>query len=132
MIFSPPLSASTAPVCWRRPRTSIWQHPATQENLAALRNAVCDREPGEGIACGMTGQDAAAQEEILKAVREMWKDGRLAEDGVDGGPITKIRSLRFSNVFGEDGLLVRGGGRRGAKVVWISGRQPGDSRGVAD
>src|SRR5215468_1609291 len=46
---------------------NMWEHPATQENLAALRvRGVIIVEPGEGyLACGMTGPGRlASQEEI--------------------------------------------------------------------
>src|SRR5712692_6643675 len=67
--------ASTAPVVLAPAmNVNMWQHPATQENLAALRKRGARIvEPGEGyLACGMTGPGRlAAQEEILKAVREI-------------------------------------------------------------
>src|ERR1700681_2173256 len=67
--------ASTAPVVLAPAmNVNMWQHPATQENLAALRKrGVRIVEPGEGyLACGMTGPGRlAAQDEILKAVREI-------------------------------------------------------------
>src|SRR6202790_1647221 len=67
--------ASTAPVVLAPAmNVNMWQHPATQENLAMLRKRGARIvEPGEGyLACGMTGPGGlAAQEEILKAVREI-------------------------------------------------------------
>src|SRR5579862_8415847 len=66
--------ASTAPVVLAPAmNVNMWQHPATQENLAMLRKrGVRIVEPGEGyLACGMTGPGRlAAQEGILEAVQE--------------------------------------------------------------
>jgi phosphopantothenoylcysteine decarboxylase/phosphopantothenate--cysteine ligase len=64
--------ASTAPVVVAPAmNVNMWQHTATQENLATLRaRGVWIVEPNEGyLACGMTGPGRlASQEEILKAV----------------------------------------------------------------
>ena len=62
--------ASTAPVVLAPAmNVNMWQHPATQENLAMLRKrGVRIVEPGEGyLACGMIGPGRlAAQEEIIE------------------------------------------------------------------
>src|SRR6202142_686476 len=67
--------ASTAPVVIAPAmNVNMWQHAATQENLAILRaRGVHIVEPGEGyLACGMTGPGRLAeQEEILKAVQQV-------------------------------------------------------------
>src|SRR5271169_3194257 len=67
--------ATTAPVIVAPAmNVNMWQHAATQENLATLRaRGVQIVEPGEGyLACGMTGPGRlAAQEEIVKAVQEV-------------------------------------------------------------
>src|SRR6516225_12237978 len=67
--------ASTAPVVLAPAmNVNMWNHPATQENLAALRaRGVRVVEPNEGyLACGMTGPGRLAEaEEILKAVEEV-------------------------------------------------------------
>src|SRR5215813_8352304 len=72
--------ASTAPVVLAPAmNVNMWQHPATQENLAALRKRGAHIvEPGEGyLACGMTGPGRlAAQEEIVKAVQEVLQAGK--------------------------------------------------------
>ena len=55
---------------------NMWQHPATQENVATLRaRGVRVVEPSEGyLACGMTGAGRLAElEAILAAVRETVK-----------------------------------------------------------
>ena len=66
--------ASTAPVVLAPAmNVNMWQHAATQENLAILRaRGVHIVEPGEGyLACGMTGPGRlAAQEEIVKAIQQ--------------------------------------------------------------
>src|SRR5260370_4129617 len=67
--------ASTAPVIVAPAmNVNMWQHAATQENLATLRaRGVRIVEPGEGyLACGMTGPGRlAGQEEVLKSVQEV-------------------------------------------------------------
>jgi len=94
---------------------NMWQHPATQENLAALRKrGVRIVEPGEGyLACGMTGPGRlAAQDEILKAVREIVEAQQdLAGETVAGDGRADLRRFRSRSIhqqpfFGEDGLFV--------------------------
>src|SRR5215475_8894614 len=69
--------ASTAPVVLAPAmNVNMWNHPATQENLAALRKrGVRIVEPGEGyLACGMTGPGRlAGQEAIVAAAKEALK-----------------------------------------------------------
>jgi phosphopantothenoylcysteine decarboxylase/phosphopantothenate--cysteine ligase len=124
--------ASTAPVVLAPAmNVNMWQHPATQENLAALRKrGVRIVEPGEGyLACGMTGPGRlAAQEEILKAVREI-VEGRQDLAGetvlVTAGPTCEdLDPVRFisNRSSGKMGYSVaEAAARRGAKVVLISG-----------
>ena len=53
---------------------NMWEHPATQENLATLRaRGVHVVDPDEGyLACGMTGAGRlAATEAIVQKVREV-------------------------------------------------------------
>ncbi|HKM67202.1 MAG TPA: bifunctional phosphopantothenoylcysteine decarboxylase/phosphopantothenate--cysteine ligase CoaBC [Candidatus Acidoferrum sp.] len=124
--------ASTAPVVVAPAmNVNMWQHPATQENLAALRKrGVRIVEPGEGyLACGMTGPGRlAAQEEILKAVHEALQ-GQQDFAGetvlVTAGPtcedLDPVRFItnRSSGKMGYSAAEIAA--RRGAKVVLISG-----------
>src|SRR3974390_120103 len=124
--------ASTAPVVVAPAmNVNMWQHPATQENLATLRaRGVRIVEPGEGyLACGMTGPGRlAGQEEILKAVQEVL----LAKQDLAGetllvtaGPTCEdIDPVRFltNRSSGKMGYAIAdAAARRGAKVVLISG-----------
>jgi phosphopantothenoylcysteine decarboxylase/phosphopantothenate--cysteine ligase len=124
--------ASTAPVVLAPAmNVNMWQHPATQENLAMLRKrGVRIVEPEEGyLACGMTGPGRlAAQEEILKAVREI----REAQEDLAGetvlvtaGPTCEdLDPVRFlsNRSSGKMGYSVaEAAARRGAKVILISG-----------
>ncbi|HTA57978.1 MAG TPA: bifunctional phosphopantothenoylcysteine decarboxylase/phosphopantothenate--cysteine ligase CoaBC [Candidatus Baltobacteraceae bacterium] len=124
--------ASTAPVVLAPAmNVNMWRHPATQENLAALRKrGVRIVEPGEGyLACGMTGPGRlAAQDEILKAVREVVEAQQdLAGDTVlvTAGPTHEdLDPVRFiaNRSSGKMGYAVaEAAARRGAKVVLISG-----------
>jgi phosphopantothenoylcysteine decarboxylase/phosphopantothenate--cysteine ligase len=124
--------ASTAPVVLAPAmNVNMWQHPATQENLAALRKrGVRIVEPGEGyLACGMTGPGRlAAQEEILKAVREVVEAQQdLAGETVlvTAGPTCEdLDPVRFftNRSSGKMGYAVaEAAARRGAKVILISG-----------
>jgi phosphopantothenoylcysteine decarboxylase / phosphopantothenate---cysteine ligase len=124
--------ASTAPVVLAPAmNVNMWQHPATQENLAALgKRGVRIVEPGEGyLACGMTGPGRlAAQEEILKAVREVVEAQQdLAGETVlvTAGPTCEdLDPVRFlsNRSSGKMGYSVaEAAARRGAKVILISG-----------
>ncbi|HXJ11886.1 MAG TPA: bifunctional phosphopantothenoylcysteine decarboxylase/phosphopantothenate--cysteine ligase CoaBC [Candidatus Limnocylindrales bacterium] len=124
--------ASTAPVVLAPAmNVNMWQHPATQENLAMLRKrGVQVVEPGEGyLACGMTGPGRlAAQEEILKAVREVVEARQdLAGETVlvTAGPTCEdLDPVRFisNRSSGKMGYAVaESAARRGAKVILISG-----------
>ena len=124
--------ASTAPVIAAPAmNVNMWQHEATQENLATLRaRGVRIVEPNEGyLACGMTGPGRlASQEEILKAVEEVLR-GRQDLDGervlVTAGPTREdIDPVRFlsNRSSGKMGYAVaRAAARRGAKVVLVTG-----------
>src|SRR5207253_597443 len=62
--------ATTAPVVVAPAmNVNMWNHPATQENLDALRKrGVRIVEPGEGyLACGMTGPGRLAENEAIVA-----------------------------------------------------------------
>jgi phosphopantothenoylcysteine decarboxylase / phosphopantothenate---cysteine ligase len=124
--------ASTAPVILAPAmNVNMWQHPATQENLATLRaRGARIVEPGEGyLACGMTGPGRlAGQEEILKAVQEVLQIHRdLAGETVlvTAGPTCEdIDPVRFlsNRSSGKMGYAIaEAAARRGAKVVLVSG-----------
>ncbi len=124
--------ASTAPVVLAPAmNVNMWQHPATQENLATLRKrGVRVVEPGEGyLACGMTGPGRLAeQEEILKAVREVVQAQQdLAGETVlvTAGPTCEdLDPVRFitNRSSGKMGYAVaEAAARRGACVILISG-----------
>ncbi|MGB7435996.1 MAG: bifunctional phosphopantothenoylcysteine decarboxylase/phosphopantothenate--cysteine ligase CoaBC [Candidatus Acidiferrum sp.] len=124
--------ASTAPVVVAPAmNVNMWQHAATQENVATLRaRDVRIVEPSEGyLACGMTGAGRlAGQEEILKAVREALQVQRdLAGETVlvTSGPTQEdIDPVRFltNRSSGKMGYAVAAeAARRGAKVVLVSG-----------
>ena len=124
--------ASTAPVVVAPAmNVNMWQHAATQENVAALRTrGVRIVEPSEGyLACGMTGPGRLAeQEEILKAVREVLAAGQdLAGESVlvTAGPTCEdIDPVRFltNRSSGKMGYAVAAeAARRGAKVLLVTG-----------
>lgn len=124
--------ASTAPVVAAPAmNVNMWQHEATQENLATLRaRGVRIVEPNEGyLACGMTGPGRlASQVEILKAVEEVLR-GRQDLDGervlvTAGATREDIDPVRFlsNRSSGKMGYAVaRAAARRGAKVVLVTG-----------
>ena len=124
--------ASTAPVVVAPAmNVNMWQHAATQENVAELRTrGVRIVEPSEGyLACGMTGPGRLAeQEEILKAVREVLAAGQdLAGETVlvTAGPTCEdIDPVRFltNRSSGKMGYAVAAeAARRGAKVLLVTG-----------
>jgi phosphopantothenoylcysteine decarboxylase/phosphopantothenate--cysteine ligase len=124
--------ASTAPVIVAPAmNVNMWQHAATQENLATLRKrGVRIVEPGEGyLACGMTGPGRLAeQEEILKAVREVaqaQQDFAGETVLVTAGPTCEdLDPVRFitNRSSGKMGYAVaEAAARRGAKTILISG-----------
>lgn len=124
--------ASTAPVVLAPAmNVNMWQHPATQDNLALLRkrgNHIV--EPGQGyLACGMTGPGRLANnEEILCAVREVLQAHQdLAGETVlvTAGPTQEnIDPVRFlsNRSSGKMGYAVaENAARRGARVILITG-----------
>jgi phosphopantothenoylcysteine decarboxylase/phosphopantothenate--cysteine ligase len=124
--------ASTAPVVVAPAmNVNMWQHRATQDNLATLRaRGVRIVEPNEGyLACGMTGPGRlAGQEEILKAVDEaLGGQQDLAGEKVlvTAGPTREdIDPVRFlsNRSSGKMGYaMAAAAARRGAKVVLVSG-----------
>ncbi|HXZ11209.1 MAG TPA: bifunctional phosphopantothenoylcysteine decarboxylase/phosphopantothenate--cysteine ligase CoaBC [Candidatus Sulfotelmatobacter sp.] len=110
---------------------NMWEHPATQENLAALRaRGVHVVEPDEGyLACGMTGAGRlAATEAIAKKVCEVLGlrhdlEGRTVL--VTAGPTCEdLDPVRFltNRSSGKMGYaLAEAAQRRGARVILVSG-----------
>jgi phosphopantothenoylcysteine decarboxylase/phosphopantothenate--cysteine ligase len=110
---------------------NMWEHPATQENIAALRaRGVRVVNPDEGyLACGMTGAGRLAGiEDIVSAVREvLGLRNDLAGETIliTAGPtcedIDPVRYLtnRSSGKMGY--ALADAANRRGARVILISG-----------
>jgi phosphopantothenoylcysteine decarboxylase/phosphopantothenate--cysteine ligase len=110
---------------------NMWQHAATQENVATLRvRGVRIVEPSEGyLACGMIGSGRLAElDAILAAVREAVKahqDLRGESLLVTAGPTCEdIDPVRFltNRSSGKMGYAVAAAAAsRGAKVVLVSG-----------
>ena len=110
---------------------NMWEHPATQENLATLRaRGVHVVEPDEGyLACGMTGAGRlAATESIAKKVCEVLglrRDFAGQTVLVTAGPTCEdIDPVRFltNRSSGKMGYaLAEAAQRRGAHVILVSG-----------
>jgi len=110
---------------------NMWQHAATQENVATLRaRGVRIVEPSEGyLACGMIGSGRLAElGAILAAVRETVKahqdlsgESLLVTAGPTYEDIDPVRYLtnRSSGKMGY--ALAAVAAKRGAKVVLVSG-----------
>jgi phosphopantothenoylcysteine decarboxylase/phosphopantothenate--cysteine ligase len=124
--------ASTAPVIVAPAmNVNMWQHAATQENLAMLKaRGVHIVEPSAGyLACGMIGPGRLAElDEILKAVQGIAKTKRdLGGETlmVTAGPTCEdIDPVRYitNRSSGRMGYAVaEAAARRGAKVILISG-----------
>lgn len=110
---------------------NMWEHPATQENIAALRaRGVQVVDPDEGyLACGMTGAGRlAATESIVKKVCEVLGlrhdlagQTLLVTAGPTREDLDPVRFLtnRSSGKMGY--ALAEAAQRRGARVVLVSG-----------
>ncbi len=116
--------ATTAPVVVAPAmNVNMWNHPATQANLDALRKrGVRIVEPGEGyLACGMTGPGRLAENEaiVAAAMEALGASQELAGETVliTAGPTReKNRSSgRMGYALAEAAL------RRGARVLLVSG-----------
>jgi phosphopantothenoylcysteine decarboxylase/phosphopantothenate--cysteine ligase len=124
--------ATTAPVVAAPAmNVNMWNHPATQENIARLRSrGVHVVQPDEGyLACGMTGAGRlAGQDAIVAAVREVLRM-RLDLLGqtvlVTAGPTQEAMDpVRFltNRSSGRMGYAVaEAAAQRGAKVILITG-----------
>ncbi|HEY6266060.1 MAG TPA: bifunctional phosphopantothenoylcysteine decarboxylase/phosphopantothenate--cysteine ligase CoaBC [Candidatus Acidoferrum sp.] len=124
--------ASTAPVVLAPAmNVNMWNHAATQENVARLRaRGVTIIDPAEGyLACGMTGAGRlAGQAEIVAAVRDVLKADRdLAGETVlvTAGPTCEdLDPVRYltNRSSGKMGFAVaEAAARRGARVILVSG-----------
>src|SRR5205809_2019345 len=124
--------ATTAPVVVAPAmNVNMWNHPATQANLDALRKrGVRIVEPGEGyLACGMTGPGrlaeneaiVAAAMEALGASQELTGETVLITAGPTREKIDPVRYLgnRSSGRMGY--ALAEAALRRGAHVILVSG-----------
>ena len=110
---------------------NMWEHPATQENLATLRaRGVHVVDPDEGyLACGMTGAGRlAATETIVKkvcAVLGLRRDLEGETVVVTAGPTCEdLDPVRFltNRSSGKMGYaLAEAAIRRGARTVLVSG-----------
>jgi phosphopantothenoylcysteine decarboxylase/phosphopantothenate--cysteine ligase len=110
---------------------NMWEHPATQANLAILRErGVRIVEPDSGyLACGMIGSGRlAANETIVSAVmdalhatRELAGETVLITAGPTREPIDPVRYIgnRSSGKMGY--ALAEAALRMGAKVILVSG-----------
>src|SRR6266404_5767669 len=123
--------ATTAPVVVAPAmNVNMWNHPATQANLDALRKrGVRIVEPGEGyLACGMTGPGrlaeneaiVAAAMEALGASQELTGETVLITAGPTREKIDPVRYLtnRSSGRMGY--ALAEAARRRGARVQLVS------------
>ncbi|HTX15719.1 MAG TPA: bifunctional phosphopantothenoylcysteine decarboxylase/phosphopantothenate--cysteine ligase CoaBC, partial [Candidatus Baltobacteraceae bacterium] len=110
---------------------NMWEHPATQENVATLRaRGVHVVDPAEGyLACGMTGAGRlAATEAIVEKVCSVLGLRRDLEGRtvlVTAGPTREdIDPVRFltNRSSGKMGYaLADAAARRGARVILVSG-----------
>lgn len=110
---------------------NMWEHPATQENLARLRaRGVRVVEPGEGyLACGMTGPGRLAEtSEIARVVcdalgvrHDLAGETLLITAGPTREAVDPVRYLsnRSSGKMGY--ALAEVALRRGARVILVSG-----------
>ncbi len=110
---------------------NMWEHAATQENLATLRaRGVHIVEPDEGyLACGMTGAGRlAATESIAKKVADVLGlrsdlkgETVLVTAGPTREPVDPVRYLtnRSSGKMGY--AMAEAAVRRGARVILVSG-----------
>ena len=124
--------ATTAPVVVAPAmNVNMWEHPATQENLATLRaRGVHVVDPDEGyLACGMTGAGRlAATESIVRKVSDVLglrKDFAGQTVLITAGPTREdLDPVRFltNRSSGKMGYaLAEAAVRRGARTILVSG-----------
>jgi phosphopantothenoylcysteine decarboxylase/phosphopantothenate--cysteine ligase len=135
--------ASTAPVVVAPAmNVNMWDHPATQANLAILRQrGVKIVEPGSGyLACGMTGPGRLAENEaIVAAVLQALGASQDLEGEtvlITAGPTReKIDPVRYltNRSSGRMGYaLAEAALRRGARVLLVSGPTTLTAPGAAE
>jgi phosphopantothenoylcysteine decarboxylase / phosphopantothenate---cysteine ligase len=111
--------------------TAMWDHPATQENLATLRrrgNLIVDPEAGE-LACGTVGIGRLADPQRIAAFVMRALDERRDLEGetvlVTAGPTREpLDPVRFisNRSSGKMGYAVaQAAAARGARVILVSG-----------
>jgi phosphopantothenoylcysteine decarboxylase/phosphopantothenate--cysteine ligase len=135
--------ATTAPVVVAPAmNVNMWNHPATQANLAILRQrGVKIVEPGSGyLACGMTGSGRLAENdaivaavlESLGASQDLNGETLLITAGPTREKIDPVRFLtnRSSGRMGY--ALAEAAVRRGARVQLISGPTSLTAPGAAE
>ena len=110
---------------------NMWQHPAVQANVAALRErGVVIVEPDEGyLACGWTGPGRLASHEailthvraVLGLKRDLVNETVLVTAGPTCEDLDPVRYLtnRSSGRMGY--AVAEAAGRRGARVILVSG-----------
>lgn len=124
--------ATTAPVVVAPAmNVNMWEHAATQQNLATLRNrGVKIVEPGSGyLACGMTGPGRLAENEaiVAAALEALGSSQDLVGETVliTAGPTReKIDPVRYlsNRSSGRMGYaLAEAALRRGARVLLVTG-----------
>ena len=109
---------------------NMWRHPATQRNLAVLRERgahVVGPEVGE-LACGWEGEGRMSDPEAIAAVAELvLGSSGLASELVlvtAGGTRERVDAVRFlgNRSSGKMGFAVAAeAARRGAEVVLVTG-----------
>lgn len=113
--------------------TNMWNHPATQANLASLRQrGHVIVEPGDGaLACGMVGPGRLAEPETIADVvaglsksetkRDLEGETLLVTAGPTQEPLDPVRYLtnRSSGKMGY--ALAEAALERGARVILVSG-----------
>jgi phosphopantothenoylcysteine decarboxylase/phosphopantothenate--cysteine ligase len=108
---------------------NMWQHPATQSNLATLRQRgvrVVGPEAGE-LACGWEGEGRMAEPEAIASAAALIGGSRPLEDAVvlvtAGGTREPVDAVRFlgNRSSGKMGFAVASeAARRGAEVVLVA------------
>jgi len=108
----------------------MWEHPATQRNLAALKSdGVLVVGPGEGaMACGEFGPGRMAEvPEIVVAVEAALADGPLkgkrvvVTSGPTHEPIDPVRYIANRSSGAQGTAIARALSALGAEVVFVTG-----------
>ena len=108
----------------------MWDHPATQRNLAALReDGVLEVGPNEGaMACGEFGPGRMAEpEEIAEAVEEALIEGPLkgrhvlVTSGPTQEPIDPVRYIANRSSGAQGAAIARALAALGARVTFVTG-----------